>query len=90
MQERKKNWFSRQISRMGSARSSSTAYSSGDLFNRNRHNSVYSSPEAGLPQLNSQVQNQKMSIYDKFVARKSLRQQKQLLKQSKWLLFVLH
>ena len=46
MVERRKNWFSRQISRMGSVRSSSTAYSSGGLFKRNRNNSVYANPEA--------------------------------------------
>lgn len=39
MVERRKNWFSRQMHRMGSMRSSSTAYSSGGLFNRNRQNS---------------------------------------------------
>lgn len=39
MVERRKNWFSRQMHRMGSMRSSSTAYSSGGLFNRNRLNS---------------------------------------------------
>ncbi|XP_039286837.1 bestrophin-2 isoform X1 [Nilaparvata lugens] len=49
--ERRKNWFQRQIQRVGSIRSSSTTYSSG-LFGRPRHNSVYSSPDnggAGLP-----------------------------------------
>ena len=39
MVERRKNWFSRQMLRMGSMRSSSTAYSSGGIFNRNRLNS---------------------------------------------------
>lgn len=39
MVERRKNWFSRQMHRMGSMRSSSTAYSSGGLFGRNRLNS---------------------------------------------------
>lgn len=39
MVERRKNWFSRQMHRMGSMRSSSTAYSSGGIFNRNRLNS---------------------------------------------------
>lgn len=35
---------------MGSIRSQSTAYSSsGMAFNRNRLNSVYSSPESGIP-----------------------------------------
>lgn len=43
MVERRKNWFSRQMHRMGSMRSSSTAYSSGTLFNRNRLNSGESS-----------------------------------------------
>lgn len=82
MVERRKNWFSRQITRMGSVRSSSTAYSSGGLFNRNRHNSVYSSPETGgvLP---ASAINQKLSLYDKFVGRKSQRQQRQLMKQSR-------
>ncbi|GFG32644.1 hypothetical protein Cfor_04749 [Coptotermes formosanus] len=46
--ERRKNWFQRQLNRMGSVRSSSTTYSSG-LFGRGRHNSVYSNPEAGPP-----------------------------------------
>uniref|UniRef100_A0A336LX87 Bestrophin homolog n=1 Tax=Culicoides sonorensis TaxID=179676 RepID=A0A336LX87_CULSO len=84
MAERRKNWFSRQITRMGSARSASTAYSSGGLFGRNRHNSVYSSPEAGLPPGSAQqIQaSQKMSLYDKFVGRKSLRAQRQLMKQT--------
>lgn len=87
MVERRKNWFSRQISRMGSVRSSSTAYSSGGVFKRNRTNSVYANPEAVLP--NAQGQNaqppaHKMSLYEKFVNRKSVRnQQRQLMKQSK-------
>ncbi|XP_036337619.1 uncharacterized protein LOC118747667 [Rhagoletis pomonella] len=47
---RKNNWLVRQLSRMGSIRSQSTAYSSsGMAFNRNRLNSVYSSPESGMP-----------------------------------------
>ncbi|XP_055696715.1 bestrophin-3 isoform X4 [Phlebotomus papatasi] len=84
MVERRKNWFSRQITRMGSARSSSTAYSSGGLMTRNRHNSVYSSPEAALGQ---QIQGtapaqQKMSFYEKLVGRKSGRSGRQLIKQS--------
>ncbi|XP_065359657.1 bestrophin-3 isoform X1 [Calliphora vicina] len=50
VERRKKMWFVRQLSRMGSMRSQSTAYSSGGMaFNRNRLNSVYSSPESGLP-----------------------------------------
>ncbi|XP_032669617.1 uncharacterized protein LOC116843355 [Odontomachus brunneus] len=75
--ERKKNgWFQRQITRVGSVRSSSTTYSSGGgFFNRNRHNSVYSSPETGgLPQTNNP--NFKMSLYDRLVGRKSVRSQR--------------
>lgn len=60
---------------MGSVRSSST-YSSSGFFNRNRHNSVYSSPETGgLPQTNPN-QNLKMSFYDRLVGRKSVRNQR--------------
>ena len=102
VERRKKMWFVRQLSRMGSMRSQSTAYSSGGMaFNRNRLNSVYSSPESGLPmtmvqqqQLQQQHQQQqqnaqqqlqsKPSFYEKFVHRKSLRAQRQLIKQSKW------
>ncbi|XP_011872375.1 PREDICTED: uncharacterized protein LOC105564544 [Vollenhovia emeryi] len=75
--ERKKNgWFQRQITRVGSVRSSSTTYSSGGgFFSRNRHNSVYSSPETGgLPQTNNP--NLKMSLYDRLVGRKSVRSQR--------------
>ncbi|XP_014480261.1 PREDICTED: serine-rich adhesin for platelets isoform X2 [Dinoponera quadriceps] len=74
--ERKKNgWFQRQITRVGSVRSSSTTYSSGGgFFTRNRHNSVYSSPETGLPQTNNP--NFKMSLYDRLVGRKSVRSQR--------------
>lgn len=91
VERRKNNWLVRQLSRMGSMRSQSTAYSSGGLaFNRNRLNSVYSSPESGLPltilQQQQQAQSQqgvhsKPSLYEKFVHRKSLRA-KQLIKQS--------
>ncbi|XP_076649260.1 bestrophin family protein [Halictus rubicundus] len=74
--ERRKNWLQRQITRMGSVRSSSTTYSSGGGFlSRNRHNSVYSSPETGgLPQTNNP--NLKMSFYDRLVGRKSVRSQR--------------
>ncbi|XP_020290520.1 uncharacterized protein LOC109858054 [Pseudomyrmex gracilis] len=74
--ERKKNgWFQRQITRVGSVRSSSTTYSSGGgFFSRNRHNSVYSSPETGLPQTNNP--NLKISLYDRLVGRKSIRSQR--------------
>ncbi|KAI5637007.1 bestrophin, RFP-TM, chloride channel domain-containing protein [Phthorimaea operculella] len=73
--ERRKNWFQRQISRMGSVRSASTAYSSGGLFGRNRLNSVvYSSPEAGQPQVPPQTHH-KMSLYERLVGRKSGRGQ---------------
>uniref|UniRef100_A0A1B0AY46 Bestrophin homolog n=1 Tax=Glossina palpalis gambiensis TaxID=67801 RepID=A0A1B0AY46_9MUSC len=93
VERRKNNWLVRQLSRMGSMRSQSTAYSSGGMaFNRNRLNSVYSSPESGLPmtiiqqqQSQHQVQQQmqsKPSLYEKFVHRKSLRAQRQLIKQT--------
>uniref|UniRef100_A0A6B2E700 Bestrophin homolog n=1 Tax=Phlebotomus kandelakii TaxID=1109342 RepID=A0A6B2E700_9DIPT len=84
MVERRKNWFSRQITRMGSVRSSSTAYSSGGLVSRNRHNSVYSSPEAALGQQlpGAHPAQHKMSFYDKLVGRKSGRSGRQLIKQS--------
>ncbi|KAH9634776.1 hypothetical protein HF086_012642 [Spodoptera exigua] len=73
--ERRKNWFQRQISRMGSVRSASTAYSSGGLFGRNRHNSVvYSSPEAGQPVM-PPPPHHKMSLYERLVGRKSGRGQ---------------
>lgn len=75
--ERRKNWFQRQLNRMGSVRSSSTTYSSG-LFGRGRHNSVYSSPEAGPPGppgANNAVLQHKMSLYDRLVGRKSGRGQ---------------
>lgn len=74
------NWFSRQISRtrMGSVRSASTAYSSGGLFGRHRGNSVYASPEVGGAsglsvngQQQQQPQQHKMSIYERWVGRKS-------------------
>lgn len=77
MVERRKNWLQRQINRMGSVRSSSTTYSSnGGFFTRNRHNSVYSSPENGvLPQIHSNSNN-KPSFYDRMVGRKSMRSQR--------------
>ncbi|XP_011315205.1 bestrophin-3 [Fopius arisanus] len=74
--ERRKNWLQRQITRMGSVRSSSTTYSSSGFFSRNRHNSVYSSPESGgLPQTNPHP-NVKISLYDRLVGRKSIRSQR--------------
>ncbi|XP_034658283.1 uncharacterized protein LOC117895024 isoform X1 [Drosophila subobscura] len=98
VERRKNNWLVRQLSRMGSMRSQSTAYSSGGMpFNRHRLNSVYSSPESGLPltilqqqQLQQQQQSmgggsqltQKPSLYGKFVHRKSIRAQRQLIKQN--------
>ncbi|XP_033238100.1 bestrophin homolog 15 isoform X3 [Drosophila pseudoobscura] len=106
VERRKNNWLVRQLSRMGSMRSQSTAYSSGGMpFNRHRLNSVYSSPESGLPltilqqqQLQQQQQQQhqqqqlpsmggsqsqqKSSLYGKFVHRKSIRAQRQLIKQN--------
>ncbi|XP_028896194.2 bestrophin homolog 1 isoform X2 [Zeugodacus cucurbitae] len=99
MVERRKNhnWLVRQLSRMGSIRSQSTYSSNGMAFNRNRLNSVYSSPESGIPvnilqqqqqQAQQQQQSQtgqiqsKPSFYGKFVNRKSQRAQKQLIKQN--------
>ncbi|XP_011185094.1 bestrophin homolog 1 isoform X5 [Zeugodacus cucurbitae] len=99
MVERRKNhnWLVRQLSRMGSIRSQSTYSSNGMAFNRNRLNSVYSSPESGIPvnilqqqqqQAQQQQQSQtgqiqsKPSFYGKFVNRKSQRAQKQLIKQT--------
>lgn len=56
-------------------RSASTAYSSGGLFGRNRHNSVvYSSPEAGQP-VAPPPPHHKMSLYERLVGRKSGRGQ---------------
>ncbi|XP_039429056.1 bestrophin-2 [Culex pipiens pallens] len=86
MAERRKGWFGRQITRI-SMRSSSTAYSSGGLFTRNRQNSVYSSPEAGMTQPitgpgSGGPPMQKVSIYDKFLNRKSGRHPRQIVKQS--------
>lgn len=62
-------------------RSSSTAYSSNGLFKRNRHNSVYSSPESAVVLPGQQLgppPAHKMSLYDKFVGRKSIRTQRVL------------
>lgn len=84
MAERRKNWFQRQMHRMGSMRSSSTTYSSGGLFNRTRHNSVYSSPENGLPVsagINGHINGingstphlQKITLYDRLWGRKSIK-----------------
>ncbi|XP_055535467.1 bestrophin-4 [Wyeomyia smithii] len=83
MVERRKGWFGRQMTRI-SMRSSSTAYSSGGLFSRNRQNSVYSSPEAGLTQpiTAGGPPLQKLSLYDKFVNRKSGRNPRQIVKQN--------
>lgn len=68
------SWFQRQLSRtgMGSVRSSSTAYSSGGLFGRPRGNSIDIHAE------NGQVPgcNQKMTIYDRLVGRRSGRNQR--------------
>ncbi|XP_034255110.1 uncharacterized protein LOC117653508 isoform X2 [Thrips palmi] len=107
--ERRKNWFQRQMQRMGSVRSSSTTYSSAGtaIGNRPRHNSVYSQGENGglpgpgpvsahsmqgamqasmqglgppglttLPVHQQQQERQpKMSIYERFVNRRSSRGQ---------------
>lgn len=62
---------------MGSVRSSSTTYSSnGGFFTRNRHNSVYSSPENGVLPQNNSNSNNKPSFYDRMVGRKSIRSQR--------------
>lgn len=75
--ERRKNWLQRQITRMGSVRSSTTYSTGGGFFSRNRHNSVYSSPETGgIPQTNNM---HKISLYDRLssvVGRKSARSQR--------------
>ncbi|XP_065074065.1 bestrophin-2 [Ochlerotatus camptorhynchus] len=82
MAERRKGWFGRQMNRI-SMRSASTAYSSGRLFTRNRNNSVYSSPEAGITQpISAGAPMQKISFYDKFVNRKSGRHPRQIVKQN--------
>ncbi|XP_028174298.1 uncharacterized protein LOC114362913, partial [Ostrinia furnacalis] len=62
---------------MGSVRSASTAYSSGGLFGRHRHNSVvYSSPEAGQPApASAPAPAHKMSLYERLVGRRSGRSQ---------------
>lgn len=75
MPERRRNWFTRQITRIGSIRSSSTAYSSG-LYKRNRQNSVYTNPEAVLPGqlVPPTTSTHKTSFYKKT---------RQLMKQSK-------
>uniref|UniRef100_A0A1B6E365 Bestrophin homolog n=2 Tax=Clastoptera arizonana TaxID=38151 RepID=A0A1B6E365_9HEMI len=81
--ERRKNWFQRQMQRVGSIRSSSTTYSSG-LFGRTRHNSVYSSPDNNAlpvtmipgqqaPSINQTSSSHKVSIYDRLIG-KSTRQ----------------
>lgn len=82
MAERRKGWFGRQMNRI-SMRSASTAYSSGGLFTRNRNNSVYSSPEAGITQpIGAGAPMQKMTFYEKFVNRKSGRHPRQIVKQN--------
>ncbi|XP_034255112.1 bestrophin-2 isoform X4 [Thrips palmi] len=112
--ERRKNWFQRQMQRMGSVRSSSTTYSSAGtaIGNRPRHNSVYSQisfvqgENGGLPgpgpvsahsmqgamqasmqglgppglttlpvHQQQQERQPKMSIYERFVNRRSSRGQ---------------
>lgn len=83
MAERRKGWFGRQMNRF-SIRSASTTYSSGGLFKRNRNNSVYSSPEAGITQpIAVGAPMQKISFYDKFVRKKSGHHPRQIVKQSK-------
>lgn len=80
MPERRRNWLSRQITRIGSIRSSSTAYSSGRPYKGNRKNSVYSSPEPVLPgQMMPPPATHKMSFSKKA---------RQLIKQSMYLIAV--
>ncbi|GLV33970.1 Bestrophin 2 [Carabus blaptoides fortunei] len=81
VERRKNNWFTRQITRMGSVRSASTAYSSGNPFTRTRHNSVYASPEIGQPVFHQHSQQQKMSLYERIVGRRSSRGQRQIGRQ---------
>lgn len=69
---------------MGSIRSSSTAYSSNNIFKRNRHNSVYSTPDANdLPVNNLRPSNNKMKLYDKFTRGKSMNSRKHMKKRGK-------
>ncbi|XP_071446211.1 uncharacterized protein Best2 [Hetaerina americana] len=83
--ERRKNWFQRQLHRMGSVRSANTTYSSGGLFNggaggRNaipnaRSANLYSG-SGGVPAETigggaNSTSNQKMSLYDRLMSRKS-------------------
>lgn len=102
MVERRKNWFSRQMHRMGSMRSSSTAYSSGGLFNRNRLNSgserfdeiklksynfmLFSVYSSPEAGLNGSHQ-QSSNVMNKFANRKSGRS-RQFIKQSMIKLFL--
>jgi len=87
--ERRKNWFQRQLNRMGSSRSSSTAYSSG-LFRggggggggRTRNTSIsgniYSTTNETSPHhlvVPSSHQAHKLSFYDRIMNRKSGRGQ---------------
>jgi bestrophin, other len=81
---RRKSWFVRQISKMGSFRSSSSALFSKN--NNNCNNSVYSSPEMGAvpPTYPESHPNRKLSLYEIFVGRKSARAKlKHLHKQRK-------
>ncbi|CAG2062047.1 unnamed protein product [Timema podura] len=74
--ERRKNWFQRQLTRMGSSRSSITTYSTGPFGPRGRHNSVYSSPDVPIPQHPPHPHLlHKASLYDRLVGRKSIRGQ---------------
>lgn len=70
------------FARNRSVRSSSTAYSSNGLFKRNRHNSVYSSPEAG--QLGPPPSSNKMKLYDRITGRKSIRNQRNMMKRGEF------
>uniref|UniRef100_A0ABD2WFY7 Bestrophin homolog n=1 Tax=Trichogramma kaykai TaxID=54128 RepID=A0ABD2WFY7_9HYME len=79
VERKSKNWLQRTITRMGSVRSSSTTYSSGgpaggNFFTRNRHNSVYSSPENPLQNAEAGIPgppSAKQSFYER-LRRKSM------------------
>lgn len=78
---------------MGSVRSSSTAYSSSNniIKQRNRHNSVYSNPDANDPtalpgQQLRPTMNTKMKLYDRFPRNKSGRNLKNIGKRGESIL----
>ncbi|KAG8222422.1 hypothetical protein J437_LFUL008419 [Ladona fulva] len=88
--ERRKNWFQRQLHRMGSVRSANTTYSSGGLFTGGGARTAPSS-RTGNAYTNTTIQQgdvnanaaaittnpQKLSLYDRLMSRKSGRGQLQ-------------